>query len=207
VSVPFLTLLSHSRSLMLSNISPATETNHCNVVWNYARCIQQGVFLPEFWQICHTLSPLLVPGATLNWPCPIIVVWPCEEAVCLHNVFFIMDSEISWGPFTQSLPIWRLTSREHISVSQELYQLLTNFMELRPSWEAASCAATQEFPSILRILKVQYHVHKSSPPVPILSQINPVHMTPFYISLRTILILYTHLHHGLPSGLFLSGYR
>jgi hypothetical protein len=26
---------------------------------------------------------------------------------------------------------------------------LTNFMKLRPSWEAATCAATQELPSIL----------------------------------------------------------
>jgi hypothetical protein len=42
---------------MLSNISPATETSQCGVVWNYARRIQQGMFclltvpdtfMPEF---------------------------------------------------------------------------------------------------------------------------------------------------------------
>jgi hypothetical protein len=31
---------------------------------------------------------------------------------------------------------------------------LTNSMELRPSWEAVSCAATQEFPDILSDPKV-----------------------------------------------------
>jgi hypothetical protein len=40
--------------------------------------------------------------------------------------------------------------------------------------------------------------------VPILSQINAVHTNPSYV--RSILILYTHLHLGIPSGLFPSGF-
>jgi hypothetical protein len=41
---------------------------------------------------------------------------------------------------------------------------------------------------------VNYHVHKSTPPVLILGRIHPVHTTPSY--LRSILILFIHLHLG-----------
>jgi hypothetical protein len=59
---------------------------------------------------------------------------------------------------------------------------LTNCMELRPSLEAISCAATQEFRKILCNTKVYYRAQKSLPLGPILSQINPVHTIPSYLS-------------------------
>jgi hypothetical protein len=59
----------------------------------------------------------------------------------------------------------------------------------------------KNFPTIYVTPKVHYRVHKSPPLVPI-SQIDPVHTTPSYLS---IFILSTHLCLGLPSGLFPSG--
>jgi hypothetical protein len=69
-------------------------------------------------------------------------------------------------------------------------------MELNRSWEATSCAVTQQIPSILWNPKVHYRVHNSPPLVPILSQINPIHPIP----LRLIWMLSTHLRLGLPTG-------
>jgi len=72
------------------------------------------------------------------------------------------------------------------------------------SWEAKSSLANQEIPRILWNPKVHYRIYKQQPPVTILSQCNLFHASPSH-SWRSILILCSHLHVGLPSGLFLSG--
>jgi hypothetical protein len=62
-----------------------------------------------------------------------------------------------------------------------------------------------ELTSILRNQTVHYRVHKSPPMVHILSQINQVHTILSYLS--TIhLNNFHHLHLGLPSGLFPTGF-
>ena len=79
-------------------------------------------------------------------------------------------------------------------------------MEQSPSWEANWFSASQEIPLILWNPKVHYRSHKCQPPVPVLSQIDLVHAS-HHTSWRSTLILSSHLRLGLPSGLFLSGFR
>jgi hypothetical protein len=71
-------------------------------------------------------------------------------------------------------------------------------MEQSPSWEANRFAASQEIPRILWSPKVHYRIHKCPPPVPILSQLDPVHIPTSYI-------LKIHLNIFIP-GLFRSGF-
>jgi hypothetical protein len=82
----------------------------------------------------------------------------------------------------------------------------TNSMETRPSWEAASRSATRKFPKILWNPKVHYCVHKSHSLVPTLSQINPVHTTPSYLSKIHFNINPPSVRLVLSSGLFPSGF-
>jgi hypothetical protein len=69
--------------------------------------------------------------------------------------------------------------------------------------EAGSRSAIQEVLRILWNPKVHCRAHKSPPPVPIQSQMNPIRTFTYY--LKSILILSSHLRQGLPSSLFPSG--
>jgi hypothetical protein len=91
-----------------------------------------------------------------------------------------------------------LSQRKRSFPQVHIAKELSNSMVLSSSWEAASCAANQ-FPNILRNPKLQYRLHNSPPLVLFLSQMNPVHITPSYVS-------EIQLRLGLPSGLFPSGF-
>jgi hypothetical protein len=81
----------------------------------------------------------------------------------------------------------------------------TTSMEQNPSWEANRSSASQDVLRVLWNPKFHYHIHKRLPPVPILSHINPVR-APHPTSWRSILLLSSHLHLGLRTGLLPSGH-
>jgi hypothetical protein len=72
------------------------------------------------------------------------------------------------------------------------FVILTYSMEQSPSWGANWFSASQDIPHILWNPEVHYRIRKCLPPVPILSQLDPVHTPTSYF-------MKIHLN-TLPSG-------
>ena len=83
--------------------------------------------------------------------------------------------------------------------------IITDSKEQNPSSKAIKSSASPEIVCTAWNLEACYRIHKTLLLVPILSQANLAHALPSYI-LRSILILASHLHLGLTSGLFPSGF-
>ena len=70
------------------------------------------------------------------------------------------------------------------------YLLTYSIMEHSPSWEANRFSASQEIPRILWKPKFCHPIHKYQPPVPILSQLYPVHTpTSYFLNIHLNIIL------------------
>jgi hypothetical protein len=60
-----------------------------------------------------------------------------------------MQGSTSISPIAPSVTLVNSNFRVTQSTCLNIYFTITNLMELSPSQEAASCAATQEFPNVL----------------------------------------------------------
>jgi hypothetical protein len=66
--------------------------------------------------------------------------------------------------------------------------ILTYSMQQSPSWEANWFSASQEIPRVLWNPKVHYRIHKCPPPVPILSQFDPVHTSTTHFRISILML-------------------
>jgi hypothetical protein len=79
----------------------------------------------------------------------IIVAWHLFGTVTMFSLHCIRNVKVCFK--------YKLHSPHKLIMG--VLTTVTNCMELSPSWEAVSCATSQEFLSVLWSLGVQCHVH------------------------------------------------
>jgi hypothetical protein len=92
--------------------------------------------------------------------------------VILHWPYSISAKSYTHYSLVEVRSFWVILFGVRINI---LTNLLTYSMDQSPSWEANRFSASQGNSCILRNPQVHYRIHKCPPPLPNLSQINPVH--------------------------------
>jgi len=123
-------------------------------------------------------------------------VRPSEKGVCPTQLFTAWATRKNdFVSFCVDVQLW----------VKNLNCWLTQSMQQSPSWEANNFSTSPKVSHIVWNLKVLYRVHHSSTLVPLPSQMNPAHNSPFY-SLKVHFNMSSHGRLGLPRGLILSGF-
>ena len=96
-------------------------------------------------------------------------------SVCIDNQF---------SRFAAKLVNLYLTVIRYIKLNS------TYLLQQSPSWESNSSSASQQIPHILWNPKGHYNIHKRPPPIPVLSQLDPVHtLTSHFLKIHLNIIL------------------